>query len=114
MALSAVSFIGILGLSGVVVNGSLVMVDFIDQKLGEGTSAGTSILEGAKGHFRPIMLTPVTTFLGFMPLILERAIQASFRSVRRITRLRHSLHDGGIDDGRVRTVRDPSARDFPP
>ena len=78
VALSAVSFMGIFGLSGVVVNDSLVMIDFIDQKLRDGTPVRTAIIEGAKGRFRPIMLTSVTTFLGFTPLILERAIQAQF------------------------------------
>ena len=76
--MSAVSFMGIFGLSGVVVNDSLVMIDFIDQKLREGAPARTAIIEGAKGRFRPIMLTSVTTFLGFTPLILEPAIQAQF------------------------------------
>ena len=78
VALSAVSFMGIFGLSGVAVNDSLVMIDFIDQKIREGTPVRTAIIEGAKGRFRPIMLTSVTTFLGFTPLILERSIQAQF------------------------------------
>ena len=78
VALSAVSFLGIFGLSGVVVNDSLVMIDFIDQKLKEGNPVRTAIIEGAKGRFRPIMLTSLTTFLGFTPLILETAIQAQF------------------------------------
>ena len=69
---------GIFGLSGVVVNDSLVMLDFIDQKLSGGASARAAIIEGAKGRFRPILLTSVTTFLGFTPLILERSIQAQF------------------------------------
>ena len=78
VALSAVSFMGIFGLSGVAVNDSLVMIDFIDQKLREGVPMRTAIIAGAKGRFRPIMLTSVTTFLGFTPLILERSIQAQF------------------------------------
>lgn len=78
IAMSAASFMGIFGLSGVVVNDSLVMIDFIGQKLDEGVPARTAIIEGAKGRFRPILLTSVTTFLGFTPLILERAIQAQF------------------------------------
>ena len=78
IAVSAQSFMGFFGLSGVVVNDSLVMIDFIDQELEEGISERTAIIEGAKGRFRPIMLTSVTTFLGFTPLILERAIQAQF------------------------------------
>ena len=52
--------------------------DFIDQPLKEGAAPKTAIIDGAKGRFRPIMLTSVTTFLGFTPLILERAIQAQF------------------------------------
>ena len=75
---SATSFMGFFGLSGVVINDSLVMIDFIDQRLREGASPRTAIIEGAKGRFRPIMLTSLTTFLGFTPLILERAIQAQF------------------------------------
>ncbi len=78
VALSAISFMGIFGLSGVVVNDSLVMIDFIDQKLSDGAAPKTAVVEGAKGRFRPIMLTSVTTFLGFTPLILERSIQAQF------------------------------------
>ena len=72
------AILGILGLSGVVVNDSLVMIDFIDQRLRDGVPARTAIIEGAKGRFRPIMLTSVTTFLGFTPLILEQAIQAQY------------------------------------
>ena len=78
IALSAESFMGIFGLSGVAVNDSLMMIDFIDQKLREGTPVRTAIIESAKGRFRPIMLTSLTTFLGFTPFILERAIQAQF------------------------------------
>ena len=78
VTLSAISFMGIFGLSGVAVNDSLVMIDFIDQKLREGVPMRTAIIEGAKGRFRPIMLTSVTTFLGFTPFILERSIQAQF------------------------------------
>ena len=75
---SATAIMGILGLSGVVVNDSLVMIDFIDQRLREGAPARAAIIDGAKRRFRPIMLTSVTTFLGFTPLILDRAIQAQF------------------------------------
>ena len=78
IAISATSFLGFFGLSGVVVNDSLVMLDFIDQRLKEGATPKRAILDGAKGRFRPILLTSVTTFLGFTPLIFERSIQAQF------------------------------------
>ena len=76
--LSAASFMGFFGLSGVIVNDSLVMIDSIDQRIRDGSTRRQAIIEGAKSRFRPIMLTSVTTFLAFTPLILEPAIQAQF------------------------------------
>ena len=75
---SSTSVFGFVGLSGVVVNDSLIMIDFIDQRIREGAPARTAIIDGAKERFRPIFLTSVTTFLGFTPIILERAIHAKF------------------------------------
>ena len=71
---------GIIGLTGVIVNNSLVMIDFICERLREGAPARTAIVDGAKRRFRPILLTSMTTFLGFAPLIFERSIQAQFLS----------------------------------
>ena len=76
-ALSAVSFRSVFGLSGVIVNDSLVMIDFIDQKLGDGIPVRTTVIEGAKGRFRPTMLMSVTTSLAFAPLLLERPFRRS-------------------------------------
>ncbi|MDE2691551.1 MAG: efflux RND transporter permease subunit [Acidobacteriota bacterium] len=78
IGLSIVSMMGILGLNGVVVNDSLVMVDFINKKLRDGVPVREAIIEGAKARFRPIFLTSATTFLAFTPLLLERSIQAQF------------------------------------
>ena len=80
IGLSATSMWGIIGLTGVVVNDSLVMIDFIQEKIRCGLPVGRAVIEGAKGRFRPIMLTSMTTFLGFAPLIFERSIQAQFLS----------------------------------
>ncbi|MCY4559322.1 MAG: efflux RND transporter permease subunit [Chloroflexi bacterium] len=74
--LTFMSFMGMLGLTGVVVNDSLVMMGFIDRKISAGAPIGTAIVEGAKGRFRPIFLTSVTTFLGLAPLTFEQGIQA--------------------------------------
>ncbi|MCY4565370.1 MAG: efflux RND transporter permease subunit, partial [Gammaproteobacteria bacterium] len=78
ISMSAASFMGFFGLAGVIVNDSLVMIDFIEQRIREGAPLRTAIIDGAKGRFRPIALTSVTTFLGFTPLILEPSIQAQF------------------------------------
>lgn len=79
LSLSATSsMFGVVGLSGVVVNDSLVMLDFIDERLRDGLPVRDAIIDGAKRRFRPIFLTSLTTFLGFAPLIFERSLQAQF------------------------------------
>ena len=70
------SILGAVAVCGVVVNDSLVMIDFIHERLRDGAPVKTAIIDGAKGRFRPIFLTSLTTFLGFTPLLLESAVQA--------------------------------------
>jgi multidrug efflux pump subunit AcrB len=72
------SLFGIIGLSGVVVNDSLVMIDFINDERMQGKPMREAIVAGAKGRFRPILLTSLTTFLGVFPLIIEQSVQAQF------------------------------------
>ena len=72
------SLFGIVGLSGVVVNDSLVMIDFINERMRQGMSGRDAIIAGAKARFRPIFLTSVTTFLGVAPLVFETSLQAQF------------------------------------
>ena len=74
--LTFMSFMGMLGLAGIVVNDSLVMMDFIDGRIRAGVPVREAIVDGAKGRFRPIFLTSVTTFLGLAPLTFEQGIQA--------------------------------------
>ena len=76
--LSVLSVTGIVGLSGVVVNDSLVMIDFIDKRVERGMAPREAIVDGAKARFRPIFLTSLTTFLGVAPLVFERSLQAQF------------------------------------
>ncbi len=78
LSLGLLSIFGIIGLSGVVVNDSLVMLDFINEKALEGMHMRDAIIAGAKARFRPILLTSLTTFLGVFPLVLERSLQAQF------------------------------------
>lgn len=77
-SLTLLSIFGIVGLSGVVINGALVMIDFINEELSNGKPLHEAIIDGAKGRFRPIMLTSITTFLGVSPLMLERSFNAQF------------------------------------
>jgi len=78
MNFSILSMIGIVALSGVVVNDSLVLVDFINRSKREGRSIYEATVESGQARFRPILLTSITTFVGLTPLLLEKSLQAQF------------------------------------
>ena len=70
------SVLGIVALTGVVVNGSLVMVHTINARRAGGLSIGDSVRSAAIARFRPIALTTATTFLGLVPLMFEASVPA--------------------------------------
>ncbi len=76
--LSILSMFGIVALSGVVVNDSLILIDLINRERSEGVSLVQIIRDCATRRFRPIMLTTLTTFFGLVPMMLERSLQARF------------------------------------
>ena len=76
--LSIISLFGLLALAGVVVNDSLVMVDYINGKRTEGMGLQDSVVSAGRARFRAIMLTSVTTFAGLMPMMFETSLQAQF------------------------------------
>jgi multidrug efflux pump subunit AcrB len=78
LGLGLTSLFGIVGLAGIIVNGSLVLIDFTNEERRKGKRPQDAIVDAAKGRFRPILLTALTTFLGIFPLIIERSIQAQF------------------------------------
>jgi multidrug efflux pump subunit AcrB len=73
---SMFSLIGIVALSGVVVNDSLVLVDYINTRRKAGDDLGTAIRNAGAARFRAIMLTSLTTFAGLTPLMAETSVQA--------------------------------------
>lgn len=75
---SILSVFGILALSGVVVNDSLVLVCAVNDLQNEGKSLAEAVAEAGKDRFRAILLTSMTTFLGLAPLLLEKEVQAQF------------------------------------
>jgi multidrug efflux pump subunit AcrB len=78
MELTIMSILGMLALIGVVVNDSLVLVDFINKKRSEGGQLMEAVLTAGAARFRPVMLTSLTTFIGLMPLLFEQSTQAQF------------------------------------
>ncbi len=74
--MSMMSVMGVIALSGVVVNDSLILVDYINKAVASGTNLYDAILEAGSRRFRAIMLTSLTTFVGLIPMLLERSAQA--------------------------------------
>ena len=78
MDVTILSGFGVVALTGVVVNDSLVMVDYVNRKRGIGLSEMESARQAGMSRFRPIILTSLTTFAGLTPLLLEKSLQAKF------------------------------------
>jgi multidrug efflux pump subunit AcrB len=78
MNLSIMSIMGLLALAGVVVNDSLVLVDWINRRRREGIELIDAVRNAGMARFRAILLTSLTTFAGLMPLIFEKSTQAQF------------------------------------
>ncbi|MEH6812165.1 MAG: efflux RND transporter permease subunit, partial [Motiliproteus sp.] len=78
MNLTIMSLMGMLALSGVVVNDSLVLVDYINRHRQQGESLHRTVRMAGVARFRPVLLTSLTTFAGLMPLIFEKSTQAQF------------------------------------
>lgn len=78
MSLSIFSLMGMLALSGVVVNDSLVLVDYINKQRERGMSALQAVSSAGPARFRPVLLTSITTFVGLAPLLLDQSTQAQF------------------------------------
>jgi multidrug efflux pump subunit AcrB len=78
MPISILSVFGILALSGVVVNDSLVLVCEVNDLRAEGKSLGEAVRLAGVNRFRAILLTSLTTFFGLAPLLLEKEVEAQF------------------------------------
>jgi multidrug efflux pump subunit AcrB len=76
--LTLISMMGIVALSGVVVNDSLVLIDFANGERKRGLSLHDAVTSAGVRRFRPILLTTLTTFFGLAPMIFEKSRQARF------------------------------------
>ena len=78
MHITIISLFGTVALSGIVVNDSLILIDFINRAARSGIDIDTAVIESGRVRFRPVFLTSVTTVAGLFPLLLERSFQAQF------------------------------------
>lgn len=76
--LTILSFVALLGLAGILVNDSIILVDQIDNRLDEGKSVRDAVIHGVQDRLRAVLLTSLTTVGGLTPLLFETSLQAQF------------------------------------
>jgi multidrug efflux pump subunit AcrB len=76
LPLTMFSLFGLVALTGVVVNDSIVLIDFINKRLAAGDDLQSAVIAGGSRRFRPVVLTSLTTIAGLTPILLERSFQA--------------------------------------
>ena len=75
--LTILSLIGLIGLSGIIINGSIILATTVDERL-KSESITDAIVNASCDRFRPIILTSATTVGGLLPLLFEKSLQAQF------------------------------------
>lgn len=78
MSISMFSLFGLVALAGVVVNDSIILVDFVNKAREEGVPTRQAVIESGTQRFRAIILTSLTTAAGLMPIMFEKSVQAQF------------------------------------
>lgn len=76
LSLTLFGLYGIIALTGIVVNDSIVLIDFINSRLRSGMTIGEAIEQSGARRFRPVLLTTITTIGGLIPILLETSLQA--------------------------------------
>ncbi len=78
VAISMMSLFGLVALAGVVINDSLILVEFANRERQQGSALESALLTAGKHRFRAIVLTTLTTFVGLLPILFETSLQAKF------------------------------------
>lgn len=76
--MSLLSTLGMFAAAGVAVNDNLVLLDYVHKLRDKGMSGAEALIEAGVRRFRPILLTSLTTFIGLMPLLMEKSLQAQW------------------------------------
>ncbi len=82
---SVLSLVAILGLAGIVVNDSIILVRAIEDRLRAGEALIEAVIGGARDRLRAVILTSVTTMFGLLPLLFETSLQAQFLKPMAVT-----------------------------
>ena len=83
--ITILSMVALLGLTGIVINDSIIMVSNIKEKIQKGLELNDAIIGGSKERLRAVILTSLTTIGGLTPLLFETSVQAQFLKPMAIT-----------------------------
>ncbi len=78
VSISVLSLLGMFAAAGVAVNDNLVLLDYVHRLRAQGMDGAEALIEAGTRRFRPILLTSLTTFVGLLPLLTERSLQAQW------------------------------------
>ncbi len=78
VSISVLSMLGMFAAAGVAVNDNLVLLDYVHRLRDNGMDGAEALIEAGTRRFRPILLTSLTTFVGLLPLLTERSLQAQW------------------------------------
>ena len=95
------AFFGIAAAAGVVINDNLVLIDYVNRRRDEGAGAIQALVDAGVSRFRPILLTSVTTFVGILPLLAVRSVQAQFLKPMIVSLMVPALYAVGVEIGRI-------------
>ena len=76
LPLTMFSVFGLVALTGVVINDSIVLIDFVNHRLADGLALDEALIDAGRRRFRPVLLTSLTTVAGLLPILLETSFQA--------------------------------------
>ncbi|MGC6512627.1 MAG: efflux RND transporter permease subunit [Parvibaculales bacterium] len=76
--LSFLSLISLLGLSGILVNNSIILITRIEELQAEGVALREAVIQGVTDRLRPVVLTSATTVVGLVPMLFETSVQAQY------------------------------------
>ena len=76
--MTIISLIALLGLAGILVNGTIILTMQTDRLIEKGSSLEDALVRACRERFRPILITTITTIAGLLPMLFETSLQAQF------------------------------------
>ena len=101
--ITILSLVAVLGLAGIVVNDSIILVSNIYEKINSGEKVSEAVIKGSQERLRAVLLTSFTTIAGLTPLLFEKSVQAQFLKPMAVTIVFGLLSSKHTNDNSLRS-----------